>query len=144
MSTAYTLVVLILLIGGTFLVAAWLGRKRRVSRRPAWDGGLRQLFADMTYTATGFSNPVRVVFDAVFRPTTREDDRETVADHFRTAIGGDRDEVHLVDRLLYRPTTRFLRWSANSVGRLHVGRINAYAACVLLTLLLFLLLNRLL
>jgi hydrogenase-4 component B len=144
MSTAYTLVVLILLIGGTFMVAAWLGRKRRVSRRPVWDGGLRQLLPDMTYTATGFSNPVRVVFDAVFRPTTREDVRDTVADHFRTAIGGDRDEVHLVDRLIYRPTTRFLRWSANSVGRLHVGKINAYAACVLLTLLLFLLLNRLL
>jgi hydrogenase-4 component B len=143
MSTAYTLVVLILLIGGAYAAAAWLGKKRRVSRRPAWDGGVRRLFPEMTYTATGFSNPVRVVFDAVFRPTIREDVRETVADHFRTAIGGERDEVHLVDRIVYRPTTRFLRWSARSVGRLHVGKINAYAACVLITLLLFLLFNRL-
>jgi hypothetical protein len=40
----------------------------------------------MTYTATGFSNPVRVIFRAIFRPTIVEDTRETVAEHFRTAI----------------------------------------------------------
>ena len=40
----------------------------------------------MTYTATGFSNPVRVIFDAIFRPTTVEDSRQTVGEHFRTAI----------------------------------------------------------
>lgn len=141
MSTAYTSIVLILLVGGAFAAAAWLGRKRRVIRRPAWDGGLRRLFPDMTYTATGFSNPVRVVFDAVFRPTTVEDARETVAEHFRTAIGGDRYEIHLVDRFIYRPTTRFMRWSAKRAARMHVGKINAYAAYVLLTLLLFLLID---
>ena len=50
---------------------------------------LRRLLPEMTYTATGFSNPVRVIFDAVFRPTTVEDTRETVAEHFRTAIRRD-------------------------------------------------------
>ena len=141
MSTAYTFIVLILLVAGAFVAAAWLGRKRRVSRRPAWDGGLRRLFPDMTYTATGFSNPVRVVFDAVFRPTTVEDTRDTVAEHFRTAIGGDRYEVHLVDRFFYRPAISFMRWSAKRIARMHVGKINAYAAYVLLTLLLFLLID---
>jgi hydrogenase-4 component B len=144
MSTAYTLIVLVLLVGGAFAAAAWLSRKRRVRFQPAWDGGLLRLFGVMTYTATGFSNPVRVVFDAIFRPTTVEDARETVAEHFRTAIGGDRYEVHVVDRAVYRPTTRFLLWSANRIGRMHVGRINAYAAYVLITLLLFFLLNHLL
>lgn len=141
MSTGYTLVVLALLLGGTFAVTSLLARRRTLSRRPAWDGGLRRLFADMTYTATGFSNPVRVVFDAIFRPTTVEDAGETVAQHFRTAIGGDRYEIHVVDRALYRPTTRFVLWSARRVGRIHVGKINTYAAYVLVTLLLFLLIN---
>ena len=123
------------------MAAAWLRRKRRVSRQPAWDGGLRRLFPDMTYTATGFSNPVGVVFDAVFRPTTVENTRDTVAEHFRTAIGGDRYEVHLVDRCVYWPATSFMRWSAKRIARMHVGKINAYAAYVLLTLLLFLLID---
>jgi hydrogenase-4 component B len=144
MSTAYTLIVMVLLLGGAVGATSWLSRKRRVSCQPAWDGGLRHLFATMTYTATGFSNPVRVVFDAVFRPTTVEDLKETVAEHFRTAIGGDRCEVHVVDRTVFRPTGRFLFWAANRVARIHVGKINAYAAYVLLTLLLFFLLNRLL
>jgi hydrogenase-4 component B len=143
MSTAYASGVLLFLVGGTFVAASWLSRKRRRSRRPAWDGGLRRLFPDMTYTATGFSNPVRVVFDAVFRPTTVEDTPETVAEHFRTAIGGARHEVHLVDRLFYRPATSFTRWSARRIARMHGGKINAYAAYVLLTLLLFLLIDAL-
>jgi len=141
MSTAYTVTVLVLLCGAAFVVSLYLSRNRKVTRQPAWDGGLRRLFAGMTYTATGFSNPVRVVFDAVFRPTTVEDVPQTVEEHFRTAIGGDRYEVHLVDRFVYEPAARVLRWSAYRVSRMHVGKINAYAAYVLLTLLLFLLLD---
>ena len=144
MSTAYTLIVLILLVGGTFVVVSLLSRKRAVTRQPAWDGGIRGLSPEMTYTATGFSNPVRVVFDAIFRPTTVEDTKETVAAHFRTAIGGDRREVHLVDRMIYWPTILLLLWLARKVGKFHGGKINTYAAYVLLTLLLFLLADRLL
>jgi hydrogenase-4 component B len=143
MSTAYGLVVLVLLLGGTMVICRLFG-KRKTTRRPAWDGGIRQFAPDMTYTATGFSNPVRVIFDAVFRPTTVEDTKETVKAHFRTAINGERHEIHLVDRTLYRPTIWLLQWSARKVGRIHVGKINAYATYVLLTLLLFLLANRLL
>lgn len=142
MSTGYTVVVLLLLVGGAMALASLLTRKRKAARRPAWDGGVRRLFPDMTYTATAFSNPVRVVFDAIFRPTTVEDARETVAEHFRTAIGGDRYEIHVVDRTVIQPATRFLLWAANKVSRIHVGKINAYAAYVLITLLLFLLMNR--
>ncbi len=142
MSTGYTLVVLVLLIGGALALTSLLTRKRKASLRPAWDGGVRRLFPDMTYTATAFSNPVRVVFDAIFRPTTVEDARETVAEHFRTAIGGDRFEIHVVDRTVIQPATRFMLWAANRVSRIHVGKINAYAAYVLITLLLFLLINR--
>ena len=65
----------------------------------ARDGGLRRLLPEMTYTATGFSNPVRVIFDAVFRPTTVEDTSATVAEHFRTAIHRQMDRPHLIVRL---------------------------------------------
>jgi len=143
MSTAYTLIVLVLLVGGTYIVVSWFGRKRTVVRKPVWAGGIRHLYPDMTYTATGFSNPVRVVFDAVFRPTMVEGTKETVESHFRTAIGGDRHEIHLVDRIIYWPAILLLFWVARKVGRIHGGKINVYATYVLLTLLLFLLVDRL-
>ncbi|HZQ75660.1 MAG TPA: proton-conducting transporter membrane subunit, partial [Burkholderiales bacterium] len=87
MSTSYMALVLIGLLVLTYVVLRlWLTRARRLTRGERWDGGVRRLLPEMTYTATGFSNPVRVIFDAIFRPTTVEDTRETVAEHFRNAI----------------------------------------------------------
>jgi hypothetical protein len=58
----------------------------------------------MTFTATGVLNPVRVIFDAVFQPTTVADTRETGAAHFRIAIRREKERVHLVERLVFKPT----------------------------------------
>lgn len=90
----------------------------------------------MTYTATGFSNPVRVIFDAIFRPTTVEDTRETVAEHFRMAIRRDRQTVHIADRLLLRPAKNRVMAFAGQLAQMHQGHINAYITYVLLVLLL--------
>jgi hydrogenase-4 component B len=87
MATSYMFPVLLALLGGTFVVVRFgFSRHRRITRQPRWDGGIRRLLPEMTYTATGFSNPVRVIFDAILRPAAVEDTRETVAEHFRTAI----------------------------------------------------------
>jgi len=84
MSPSYALVLLVLLVGVTW-IAVRLGTRRRSARRaPRWDGGLRRLLPEMTYTATGFSNPVRVIFRAVFRPRATEDVHETQVPGFRT------------------------------------------------------------
>jgi hydrogenase-4 component B len=133
--------VLALLVLATWLVVRrWLTRRRRVAREPCWDGGLRRLLPEMTYTATGFSNPVRVVFDAVFRPTTVEDTRDSVARHFRAAIRRERDDVHVVDRAAVRPVRHAAFALAARLARLHHGRLNAYLAYVLVALLAALLL----
>jgi len=89
----------------------------------------------MTYTATGFSNPVRVIFDAVFRPTTVEDTRETVAEHFRNAIRRERESVHLMDRVAVRPARAAAALLARALAAMHHGRINAYVAYVLVAVL---------
>jgi len=137
MSTSYMFVALIVLLLLTYIVIRlWLTRSRELSRRTRWDGGVRRLLPEMTYTATGFSNPVRVIFDAVFRPTTVEDTRETVAQHFRTAIRRDRLTVHVVDRWLIQPAQNAAAGLARCLAAMHHGRINAYAAYVLLALLL--------
>lgn len=139
MSTSYSFVALIVLLLLTYAITRlWLTRSRKLERRTRWDGGVRKLLPEMTYTATGFSNPVRVIFDAVFRPTTVEGTRETVAEHFRTAIIREKERVHLVDKLVFHPVRTAVMWFAGRLARMHHGKFNAYATYTLLALLVVL------
>jgi len=135
MSPAYTLIVLVLLLGltasGVWLLAA---RRRRVARSAEWDGGIRHLTPEMTYTASGFSQPVRVIFNAVLRPTEVEDLRMAVGEHFRVSIERERKEIHIVDRLVVRPITAAAYWLAGRLAGMHNGRLNHYALYIFLTL----------
>jgi hydrogenase-4 component B len=137
MSTAYMALALIALLLLSYLVIRlWLTRHRQLTRRERWDGGVRRLLPEMTYTATGFSNPVRVIFDAVFRPTTVEDTSETVAQHFRMAIRREKEQVHLVDRLVFQPVRSATLWFARALAAMHHGRLNAYVTYAFLVLLI--------
>jgi hydrogenase-4 component B len=137
MSTSYMLLILLGLLLLTYIIVRlWLARTHRVARRERWDGGVRRLLPEMTYTATGFSNPVRVIFDAIFRPTAVEDTGETVAEHFRLAIHREHQAAHIVDRVVLRPATRMALKLARGMAAMHHGHINAYIAYVLLSLLL--------
>ena len=86
MSPSYALVALATLLLVAWFVVSRLTRHRSVAKSEVWAGGIPKLLPELTYTATGFSNPVRVVFQAIFRPNIVEDTRQTVAVHFRTAI----------------------------------------------------------
>ena len=114
-----------------------------MARSEVWAGGIPKLLPEMTYTATGFSNPVRVVFQAIFRPNIVEDTRQTVAVHFRTAIRRRRDETHLVERLLLTPGWRSVNSMAQLLAGMHHGRLNAYVGYVVGFLILILFLYRL-
>ncbi|MFZ0890231.1 MAG: proton-conducting transporter membrane subunit [Candidatus Binataceae bacterium] len=127
MSTSYMAIVLALMLLGTYVVFRLIiARSRAVERRVVWDGGIRRLLPEMTYTGTGFSNPVRVIFEAVFRPTTVEDTRETVGKHFRAAIRRTRGENHVLDRLVLNPIADGALWVSNGFARMHHGFLNAY------------------
>lgn len=143
MSPSYALLALILLILVAWLVVTRATRRRTTVRRPLWAGGIPRLLPEMTYTATGFSNPVRVVFQAVFKPNVTENSRQTVAVHFRTAILRKRDETHVVDRVFLQPIGRGMRRIAGFLAGMHHGRLNAYVTYSLVFLLLMLLLSRL-
>ncbi len=143
MSPSYSLIALGVLLLLAWFVVGRLTRQRVTSRQELWAGGLPRLLPEMTYTATGFSNPVRVVFQAIFRPNIVEDTRETVSVHFRTAILRRRDETHLVDRLFLHPIGDAISWVARSVATMHHGRLNAYVSYFLGFLVLILFLYRL-
>jgi len=138
-SPSYMIAVLALLLGLLFLVVRLtVGRGRSLERREVWAGGIRRLLPEMTYTATGFANPVRVIFQAIFRPTVVADTRETVAEHFREAIRRDAATVYVVDRLVLTPSKRGALAVARTLARLHHGRLNAYLAYLLIALVLVL------
>jgi hydrogenase-4 component B len=138
MSTSYMLIALAVILALVFIVFRMLSHRRAFSRGPAWDGGLRHLWPGITYTATGFSNPVRVIFEAILQPATGEDSVEAVAQHFRTAIRRNHAEVHIVDRLVLDPSIASMRRLASIARKMHVGHVNAYAAYVLLAMLVVL------
>jgi hydrogenase-4 component B len=143
MSTSYAFLALAAFLLVTWFIVTRATRKRAVNRNELWAGGIPRLLPEMSYTATGFSNPVRVVFQAIFRPNIVEDSRETVAVHFRTAILRRRDETHLVDRLLLRPVGEAASWLARLLARMHHGRLSAYVAYTVGFLVIILLLFRL-
>ncbi len=142
MSPSYSIVALAILLLLAWFVVTRLTRRREVARRALWAGGIPRLLPQMTYTATGFSNPVRVVFQAIFQPNITEDTRQTVAEHFRTAIHRQREETHVVDRLFLQPVGAGTRWIAGFLAGMHHGRLNAYVTYVLVFLLLILFLCR--
>ena len=90
----------------------------------------------MTYTATGFSNPVRVIFEEILRPIAVVDTREIVAEHFRTAIRRRREEVHILERYLEAPVRYGALKVASHLAAMHHGRINDYAGYGLLALII--------
>ncbi len=142
MSPSYSLVALAILLFATWFIVTRSTRRRKAARNELWAGGIPRLLPEMTYTATGFSNPVRVVFQAIFRPNIIEDTRQTVSVHFRTAIHRRRDETHLVDRLFFHPVGDAVVWFAKLLAGMHHGRLNAYVAYVLGFLLILLVLYR--
>jgi hydrogenase-4 component B len=142
-SPAYAFVALTLFVFVCWFVVSRLTRRRALAKNELWAGGIPVLLSEMSYTATGFSNPVRVVFQAIFRPNIVEDTRETVAAHFRTAIRRRREETHLVDRLFLHPVGAAVIHIAKVLARMHHGRLNAYVAYGLSFLIVILFLYRL-
>ena len=138
MSTSYMLVALATILALLFVAFRLLTRHRAFVRGVPWDGGLRHLSPGLTYTATGFSNPVRVIFAALLTPAASEESTEAVVVHFRTAIRREYTEVHIIDRFVLQPPIDILCNLAAFARRMHVGHVNAYAAYVLVAMLIVL------
>jgi len=135
-SPSYGVVVFVLLLGLIFLAFRLATRGRRLARQAAWAGGLGRLSRGVTYTASAFANPVRVVFRALLRPRVTEEPTEDVPQFFRPMIHREQEEIHIVDRLVLRPAGRGLLGLGSLLRRMHAGAVNLYASYVLLTLLL--------
>lgn len=136
MSTTYLVSIIAVFLAVAYGITRLITRARHVTRSATWGGGLRRVLPEMTYTATGFSNPVRVIFDAIFHPTEVENERETIHEHFRSAIRRKREDVFLADRILTVPVSMGAQRLASFFARMHHGRLPAYVAYALATLII--------
>lgn len=139
MSTGLSFAVIAFLLLAVWLSARGL-RRRRVARRTLWDAGLACVRPEMTYTATAFASPVRVLFQAVFRPVVASRERHRGA--FVTERVYRESPSNIVERLAIRPVATGARAIAEGVARLHRGSVTVYAAYVLVVLIVVLLVAR--
>ncbi len=118
------------------MVGIWFfsSRKQKTHLVDVWDGGIKTLFPEMTYTASGFAQPIRVVFDAIFRPTVLED-RRNVSGLFQAKIKKEIIHTHLVDKFILYPIIYIPRWCSRKLARMHNGELSAYTAYVFVVLL---------
>lgn len=127
-----------LLLGVVALTAAvwWARGSRRAAPVPAWACGQR-IDPGLGWTSAGFTKPLRLVLEVVLRPR-----REVVVAEDGGVLRSVtyRGEVpHLFDSALYRPARRRALEGARIARRIQSGSVRAYAAYLLVLLLVMLL-----
>ncbi len=119
----------------------WLFFARRARKRigPAWACGQPGLTAQMEYTATGFSKPIRMIFKALFRPR-REVQREyDFSPYYAKTIRFESHVEEVFQTRIYRPLNRLVLRLSRRLRALQAGSLQAYLIYIFITLLLLLL-----
>jgi hydrogenase-4 component B len=130
-------------------VIAWLAsgaRLVRVRRVPAWRSATAGVSGHDSYTAFGFANPTRRVLAAVLHtraevtrfdagqddagPAAGQQDAPSAVAH----VGYSSDVIEVVEEYLYRPFRRPFALLVRLAQRLQSGRLDAYLAYMLITL----------
>jgi hydrogenase-4 component B len=113
----------------------------RLNRRfyKTWGCGIN-LTPRMEYTATGFAQPIRQVFDMIYRPTVKiETEMLETSRYFAKRM---RFELHLepiFQNLLYDPVVRLFNRAAKRLRVVQAGSLHLYLAYIFITLLVLLL-----
>ncbi len=135
-SPSYLAIAMAILLGLVYVVIRIAKRHKQIVRHEPWQGGVKELPADAHYTATGFSNPIVVIFRAILRPYQPVEHEQFSAAHFHTMVRREVRESYVVDRLVFFPLATLVQSAAQMLARIHHGKINVYIAYALITLLL--------
>ncbi|MEO8156495.1 MAG: hydrogenase 4 subunit B [Betaproteobacteria bacterium] len=133
--SSYSPLLFLIGIAGALMLSVVLVRKLyhgRVRRGPAWDCGFPQQTARMQDTAEGFGQPIKQIFEPIFRI-----DRQVPSPF------DDRPRYHGIveDKLwyaLYLPVARLVERLSAAIGILQHGRINIYLMYSFATLIILL------
>ncbi len=117
------LALLVALAALTAVLLRWIAAGRRSAPAPAWACG-QPVEPSLEWTSAGFTKPLRLVLESVFRPEREIEVRTagTLVQEVRY-----RSEVpHLFDTLLYEPSQRVALRAAHTARRLQSGSLRAY------------------
>lgn len=138
-STPVLGMLLIVLVPAALLIAAVIGGRLRKRFYKTWGCGIN-LKPRMEYTATGFTQPIKQVFDMIYRPTVKlESEMLEESRYFAKRM---RFETHIepvFQKYLYDPVVRMLNNFADRLRIVQAGRLHLYLTYIFLTLLILLL-----
>ena len=116
--------IFVVLLAGTALLAAARGR-RRAATAPSWACG-QLVGPELRWTSAGFTKPLRLVLEAVLRPT--RDVTQSVRGGVLQEVRYEGHVPHLFDTHLNQPIMRVGLWAAAHARRLQSGSLTAYVA----------------
>jgi hydrogenase-4 component B len=138
-STPALAVLLTILVPAALLTAAVIGGRLRKRYYKTWGCGIN-LKPRMEYTATGFTQPIKQVFDMIYRPTVKlETEMLEESRYFAKRM---RFETHIepvFQKYLYDPVVRVLQKLADHVRVIQSGSLHVYLAYIFVTLIVLLL-----
>ncbi len=130
------------------LALLWLARRairplgvHRIG--PVWAGGIPRFTGRMAYSGVAFSNPLRLMFNVIYRSRTTTELVEPAARHRLGQIVYRQEIPEPFERGLYRPLRRLFSALARGAKVIQSGNINQYIAYIFGIVLLILLLRAL-
>ncbi len=114
---------------------------RRVG--PVWAGGIPRFTPAMTYTEVAYSNPIRIIFNRLYRSRVSVKAEAAAARHRHGRITYEQRIPPPFERSLYLPMMRGARAISRRAQVIQSGNINQYIAYIFLIVLVVLILRAL-
>jgi len=142
-ANAHISVLAVLITSVTALILLWLvlhlvGRRTSIVRQETWACG-GTLTPSMTYTASGYSKPVRIAFQKILRPS-RTLDRTEGSLYFPSKYVYTSKASSFAETYLYHPVVYAVLYIARIVRGIQNGQVQSYLAYLFITLIVVLLL----
>jgi hydrogenase-4 component B len=115
-----------------------LGGRRTV---PVWAGGIPAFTARMQYSALAYSNPVRLIFNGLYRSRHAFEAVAPASRHLEGRISYAQEMPNPFERELYGPLQRGTEWVSRRAQRIQSGSVNHYVAYIFAIVLVILLLR---
>jgi hydrogenase-4 component B len=142
LSPGITVIVILCGIGIAFAISRMIGGQTKVRIAETW-ACTNTLTPKMTYTASGYSKPIRMLFHFLVQPTRRleraSQKRSPYFPHRYIYVS----QVHAVaERYIYRPFIRMLLNTAHTIRRIQNGHVQGYLAYMFFALIVVLILAK--
>lgn len=114
---------------------------RRIAR--VWAGGIPRFTAAMTYTDMAYSNPLRLIFHAVYRSRSHSVATAPASRHREGEMHYEQEVRPPFERFVYQPILRAMAALTRGARVIQSGNINQYIGYIFLIVILILVLRAL-